>query len=69
MELSARNQLSGRVSRIQKDGLMAEVTIDLGNSQSVVSVITSGSVNRLGLREGDQVRAVIKATEVLVAKE
>jgi molybdopterin-binding protein len=68
MELSARNQLSGRVSAIRKDGLMAEVAIDLGHAQSIVSVITSGSVERLGLREGDEVRAVIKATEVLVAK-
>ena len=47
---------------------MAEVTIDLGNGQSIVSVITSGSVERLGLREGDQAVAVIKATEVLIAK-
>jgi molybdopterin-binding protein len=68
MELSARNQLAGRVGSIRKAGLMAEVTIHLDGGQSIVAVITSGSVERLGLREGDEVRAVIKATEVLVAK-
>ena len=68
MELSARNQLRGRISSIRTDGLMAEVTVDLGNGQTLVSVITRSSAERLGLREGDQVQAVIKATEVLVAK-
>jgi molybdopterin-binding protein len=68
MELSARNQIPGRVSAIHIDGLMAEVTIDLGDGKSLVSVITRGSAERLSLREGDQVQAVIKATEVLVAK-
>ena len=68
MELSARNQLRGRVASIRSDGLMAEVTVDLGQGQSIVSVITSDSVKRLGLREGDEVSAIIKATEVMICK-
>jgi molybdopterin-binding protein len=68
MELSARNQLPGRVSSFRTDGLMAEVTFNLGDSKNLVSVITRSSAERLGLREGDQVQAIIKATEVLVAK-
>jgi molybdopterin-binding protein len=68
MELSARNQFPGRITMLRIEGLMAEITVDIGAGNTLVSVITSGSAERLGLREGDQVTAVIKATEVLVAK-
>ena len=67
MELSARNQLSGTITEIKTDGLMAEVTVDIGG-QEIVSVITRGSVERLGLREGDAVTVVIKSTEVMLGK-
>jgi molybdopterin-binding protein len=68
MELSARNQFPGRITAVNIEGLMAEVTVDIGAGNTLVSVITSGSAERLGLKVGDQVTAVIKATEVLVAK-
>ena len=67
MELSARNQFKGRVTRITQGGVVAEVTVDIGNGQELVSVITNGSVERLGLKEGSEVTAIIKATEVLLA--
>ena len=50
------------------DGLMAEVQIRIGD-QELVSVITRSSARRLDLVIGDQVFAVIKSTEVIVAKE
>ena len=68
MELSARNQLAGRIVAITLGAVMAEVTIDLGNGQIVVAAITRGSVEGMGLKEGDEVVAIIKATEVLVGK-
>ena len=68
MELSARNQFKGRVTRITRGGVVAEVTVDIGNGQEIVSVITNGSVDRLGLAEGSEVTAIIKATEVLLAR-
>ena len=68
MQLSARNQLEGRVVALRTDGLMAEVTIELTGGQRLVSVITRASADALGLREGDAVSAVIKSTEVMVAK-
>ncbi len=68
MELSARNQLPGTVTSISLGGVMAEVAIDIGNGLTVVSAITRGSVEAMGLKEGDQVVAVIKATEALVGK-
>jgi molybdopterin-binding protein len=67
MELSARNQFKGRVTSITRGGVVAEVTVDIGNGQQIVSVVTNGSVDRLNLREGSEVTAIIKATEVLLA--
>ena len=68
IEISARNQLRGRVVEIRADGVMAEVVIRIGD-QDLVAVITSSSVRRLELQKGDEVLAVIKSTEVMVAKE
>ena len=68
MQLSARNQLQGTVKDILLGGVMAEVTVDVGGKE-LVSVITRKSVEGLGLKEGDQVVVVIKATEVLLARE
>jgi len=68
MELSARNQLSGTITGIQLGNVMAEVTVDV-SGQQVVSVITRRSVENLGLKEGDAIIVVIKATEVLLARE
>jgi molybdopterin-binding protein len=67
MQLSARNQLKGRVKSVKTDGLMAEVTVDVGGND-LVSTITRTSADSLGLKAGDAVTVVIKASEVLVAK-
>jgi len=66
MSLSARNRLSGTVQSVETDGLMAEVVIELDGGQVVTAVITAGSVERLGVEEGKELDAVIKATEVMV---
>jgi molybdopterin-binding protein len=68
MELSARNQLEGTITGILLGGVMAEVTVDV-NGQELVSVITRKSAENLGLKEGDTITVVIKATEVLLARE
>jgi molybdopterin-binding protein len=67
IEISARNQLRGRVAEIRADGVMAEVVIRIGD-QDLVAIITRSSAQRLGLAKGDEVLAVIKSTEVMVAK-
>ncbi len=67
MEISARNQLRGRVKSIKLGNVMAEVTVDV-NGNDVVAAITRASVERLGIKEGDEVSALIKATEVMIAK-
>lgn len=68
MELSARNQLAGRVRSITLGEVMAEVVIEVGEGLTIVAAVTRGSVEQLGLAEGDPAVAVIKATEVMVGK-
>jgi molybdopterin-binding protein len=62
MEISARNTFKGTVKRITTGGVMAEITIDIGNGQEIVSVITKVSAERLGLAKGTEVTALIKAS-------
>ncbi len=66
--LSARNQFKGKVKSIKLGNVMAEVVVTVGNLE-FVSAITRGSVESLNIKEGDTVTVVIKATEVMVAKE
>jgi len=67
MKLSARNQLKGTVTSVRTDGLMAEVTVAIGD-QEITSIVTRTSAERLGLASGDDVTVVIKSTEVMLAK-
>ena len=67
MAVSARNQLKGEIIEIILGTVMAHVTIQTGEN-IIESVITRRSVDDLNLKKGDKVTAVIKATEVLVAK-
>jgi molybdopterin-binding protein len=69
MRISARNQLRGRVVTVEHGAVMSTVVIGLEGGQEVVSAITKDSAERLGLAEGVEVLAVIKATEVMVARE
>jgi molybdopterin-binding protein len=66
MALSARNQLEGTVKSIKLGAIMAEVVVDVNGSE-IVAAITRTSVESLGIKEGDRVRANIKATEVMIA--
>jgi molybdopterin-binding protein len=67
LEISARNRLRGRISSIVADGVMAEIRIEV-ESQEIVSIITRSSAERLRLTVGDEVFAVVKSTEVMIAK-
>jgi molybdopterin-binding protein len=66
--LSARNQFKGTVKSIKLGNVMAEVVVTVGNIE-VVAAITRGSVEAMNVKVGDTVTAVIKATEVMVAKD
>ena len=67
MTLSARNQLPGTVKSVVLGTVMAEVVLDVAGQQ-VVSVITRHAVENLDVKAGDQVKAVIKSTEVMIEK-
>ena len=67
VEISARNQLLGRVTAVHADGVMAEVRGQIGD-QELVSIITRSSAERLTLAVGDEVYAVIKSTEIMMGK-
>ena len=68
LQISARNALTGVVKEITGDGVLCEVTLDLGSGQEIVSVITRSSAQRLGLAPGVTATALIKSTEVLLAR-
>ncbi len=67
MQLSARNQLKGTVKSVKTGAIMAEVVVDVAGNE-LVAEITKGSVDRLGIKVGDQVTAIIKATEIMLGK-
>jgi molybdate transport system regulatory protein len=67
MQISARNQLKGRVKEVVLGTVMAEVVVDVGG-QDVVAAITRRSAEGLGLKAGDTVTVLIKATEVMIGK-
>jgi molybdopterin-binding protein len=65
--LSARNQFKGTVKDVKLGNVMAEVVISVGSIE-IVSAITRSSAERLGLKPGDAVTAIIKSTEVMIDK-
>jgi molybdopterin-binding protein len=68
IKLSARNQIKGKIVEVQKGATTAHVRIDIGNGIIITSSITNEAVDDLGLAVGDDAIAVIKASDVMVAK-
>jgi molybdopterin-binding protein len=68
MKISARNQLKGRIVEVRRGATTAHVRIDIGGGVIVTSSITNEAVDDLGLAAGDEAVAVIKASDVMVAK-
>ena len=67
MSTSIRNRLPGVIAKIVSDNVMSELVIRTAAGE-VTSIITTGSLKRMDLREGDKVFAIIKATEVSVER-
>ena len=65
--LSARNRLPGFVEEVRVDGLLAQVRLKVG-AHSLTAVITADAVRALRLRRGDDAIAIVKSTEVMIAK-
>lgn len=67
MQLSARNQLKGKVQEIKDGPVSTEVVLDF-NGASIVASITTGSAQAMNLEVGDDAIAMIKASSVIIAK-
>ena len=68
LNISARNKLQGKVDSINKGEINSELIIDIGNGDKVASIITSNSIDNLKIKEGAQVSAIIKASDVMIGK-
>src|SRR5947207_1318420 len=66
--LSGRNQLRGIIEEVRTDGLMGQIRLRIGD-QTLTAIITRDAIDSLRLKKGDEALAVIKSTEVMVARE
>jgi len=66
--LSGRNQLRGFIEEVRTDGLLAQVRLRIGD-QRLTAIITADAVDELKLKRGDYALAIIKSTEVMIARE
>jgi molybdate transport system regulatory protein len=69
MPISARNQLAATVSSVKHGSVMSVVTVRLSGGEELVAAITRDSAESLALGQGDPVTAIVKSTEVMIAKE
>jgi molybdopterin-binding protein len=65
--ISGRNQLRGIVEEVRAEGLLAQVRLRIGD-QRLTAIITRDAIDELKLRRGDEALAIIKSTEVMIAK-
>ena len=68
MKVSARNQIQGKIVDVRKGATTAHVQIEIAGQVRIMASITNEAVEDLGLKVGDQAMAVIKASDVMVAK-
>ena len=69
MQISGRNKLNGTVINTIAGTATAEVEVDLGNGKSIVGTITRRSLDEMGIRKGDNITALIKASSVMFIKD
>ncbi|HBB33776.1 MAG TPA: transporter [Cyanobacteria bacterium UBA8803] len=67
MEISARNTIKGTVKQLMPGAVNTEVTLEIAPGVEVTAIITKSSGERLGLEEGKEAYAVIKASDVMLA--
>jgi molybdate transport system regulatory protein len=67
-KLSARNRIRGKITRIKKGSIVGQIEIEVTSPGKIAAIITADSIDDLNLKEGDEVSAVIKATEVMIEK-
>ncbi len=68
MKLSARNQIKGKVVAVTKGQTTAHVRVEIGGGVVITASITNEAVDDLGLKPGDDVIAIVKASDVIIGK-
>ena len=68
LKLSARNSLKGTIEAINVGAINAEVIVNIGNGDKVVSIVTMNSIEKMGLKVGISVDAIIKASDIMIGK-
>ena len=68
MQLSARNQIPGKIVEVRKGQTTAHVRVDIGNGLVLTSSITNEAVDELALKSGDSVTALVKASNIILGK-
>jgi molybdate transport system regulatory protein len=68
LKISARNRLKGKVKAVEKGDVTAKIKIEIGAPATVTALISREAAEELDIKVGDEVEAVIKATEVMIAK-
>ncbi len=69
MKLSVRNVFKGKVTAITEGMAVATVKVDIGGGNVITSVVTMDAVKDLGIKAGDAINVLVKATSVMLAKE
>lgn len=69
MKLSVRNVFKGTVAAIKEGMAVATVKVDIGGGNMITSVVTVDAVNDLGVKVGDQINVLVKATSVMLGKD
>jgi len=69
MKFGARNQIVATVGKVKKGDVMSQIDLQVDNPATMSSVMTTESLEDLGIAPGDKVRVIIKAIHVLVARE
>lgn len=69
MKISARNNLTGTVTAIDRGAVNAKVKVDIGGGNVVTSLVTLEALDELGIKEGGQAHVVIKASDVMLGAD
>jgi molybdopterin-binding protein len=69
MKLSTRNIIKGKVTDVNEGAVAAKVKVDIGGGNTITSTITVEAVKELGIKVGDEVSVLIKASSVMLGKE
>ena len=68
LSISARNKFQGVIDTINKGEINSEVILDIGNGDKIASIITTSSVDSLGLKKGAHASAIIKASDIMIGR-